>query len=1123
MQPFDPDFVALTDDQLSAIDARCSQYESQRTQGMAVSIEGFLLDSPAEIQMLLRSELLQIEMEILDSWDQLPSPKGLIERFPDLEIPIRQKWEVLQARKNESLAELPHPDTSGNTISSGSTHDDGLGRHEAGESWEERPLLEDPSPRFQILKNLAQGGIGNLFIALDHDLQRHVAIKELKRKYANDRAIVKRFLAEATVTGNLEHPNIVPIYATGRRSDGRPFYAMRWIQGQSMQQAIAELHRQHGPKLDFRTNGAARDLLLRFVVVCRAIGFAHSRGILHRDLKPSNIMVGDFGETLVVDWGLARNLRPTEPKQPTASPPTGSSPTASEPNHADQTVYGTIVGTPGYMSPEQALGHNEAISTASDIYSLGASLFHILTNSVPLVHTGRLVSPHSQPNASSGVAPSGVAPSPHESKVVLSKETETGSPIRLSQFGSFPPPLTVICHKAMQWEPHARYARAELLAADLEAWLMDEPISVLVDTRREKARRWAKAHPAMIAGSLATLLIGFLAMGITLSLLASKNETLRKSNLREQASAREATQNAAIAKANGEEAVHQRQRVLGILNTLLVDVERGLANVPGAVAIQRNVLTSVLNKLGEVAKEFAEDGQVNQSNAMALVDLGDLFARVGTKEIRLEVPRWNAASLSPLEAAEKMYEEAMQIALQSSPRDGPESRRMIAVIQLKQADILRQTARTPEAIRLLKDSLATRRTLLSENPESLEAAKAVIKALDSQGQIELQDRNLTLASAAFDEMESMLEQLAPKHPQDEEIQRNLGIVYSIIGDISVQNGELDRAELLYQKDLAIATALHRKHPLDLTTKRDLCLSLDRIGNMAAQRGHPEKAMEFYLQSRHEREQLHLAEPLDQRSTRELFVSYMKGGDTRMLLNDVEPALADYQKALTLADELANFDPRDATAKRFQSLSAEVLADVAIQQSRLDDALRYAKKSLAISQALAEQDPTNGQMQRDLYIGYAKVAKVLLGQKEFDECLAQLNLAMDIVKTDYLRQPESLQTIRDYSFLLLRFAETHLQAGNASLAANDCQTVLQMLDATPESNRQDAISRRRYANATTMFGQARLAEGKMAEARSAFERSRQLTLGMIEESVRVEQMQQDLKEIESLLASLGDEE
>ena len=167
--------------------------------------------------------------------------------------------------------------------------------------------LTSSGTRFRILRPHAKGGLGQVYVALDEELHREVALKEIQDAQADHPAERGRFLLEAEITGGLEHPGIVPVYGLGQYADGRPFYAMRFIRGDSLQEAIRRFHKADKAERDPGERALAlRQLLGRFVDVCNAIAYAHSRGVLHRDLKPGNVMLGKYGETLVVDWGLAK-------------------------------------------------------------------------------------------------------------------------------------------------------------------------------------------------------------------------------------------------------------------------------------------------------------------------------------------------------------------------------------------------------------------------------------------------------------------------------------------------------------------------------------------------------------------------------------------------------------------------------------------------------------------------------------------------------------------------------------------------------------------------------------------------------------------------------------------------
>ena len=399
------------------------------------------------------------------------------------------------------------------------------------------------------------------------------------------------------------------------------------------------------------------------------MGYAHSRGVLHRDLKPGNIMVGAFGETLIVDWGLARKLQPDSPDQASQS--------------------GTVVGTPGYMSPEQATGQSSELSAASDIYSLGALLYTLITNRIPMQHTGARSAIEQASDTVDIDTQSSAIVDVKKSQSVSQREDIGKTDVSIQNFRtnhyelsprkyhpSVPRELDAICLKATRFSPSQRYVDAEQLASELEAWLGDQPILALPETRWHRCRRLAKSHPTAMGASVGSILIAMLGMAITLAILSNKNEVLRQANQREVESSQAAANNALMAERHAADAVRQRQRVLGILNTFLFDVERGLANVPGGIAIQKNVLETVLNKLGEVSQEFGQSDSASFSNASALIELGDLFARVGTKDVRLNVSLWNESPTSPLDAAELMYNEALEIAKSIADQTAPDTRRL---------------------------------------------------------------------------------------------------------------------------------------------------------------------------------------------------------------------------------------------------------------------------------------------------------------------------------------------------------------------------------------------------------------------------------------------------------------
>ncbi len=341
-----------------------------------------------------------------------------------------------------------------------------------------------PRARFHRMHTHAEGGLGVVYVARDGELNREVALKEIKEVWADHDQSRARFLLEAEVTGGLEHPGIVPVYSLGRHADGRPYYAMRFVRGLTLQESIEQYHkmRREGASASQRSLEFQR-MLRVFLDVCNTIGYAHSRGVLHRDIKPSNILLGKFGETLVVDWGLAKpfdkeGLEHSGEEQPIRP---------SAVNDLEHTLAGASIGTPGYMSPEQATGRLEKMGPTSDLYSLGATLYAILTGTPPF--------------------------SGKELFEILGKMGR-GEFARPRQVDSdIPRPLEAICLKAMSMKIVGRYQSAADLATDIEHWLADEPVSALDEDANSRFSRWCRKHRGMVRVlAVALLLMSFLSV-----------------------------------------------------------------------------------------------------------------------------------------------------------------------------------------------------------------------------------------------------------------------------------------------------------------------------------------------------------------------------------------------------------------------------------------------------------------------------------------------------------------------------------------------------------------------------------------------------------------------------------
>ncbi|MBI3817731.1 MAG: SUMF1/EgtB/PvdO family nonheme iron enzyme [Planctomycetes bacterium] len=328
------------------------------------------------------------------------------------------------------------------------------------------------SHRYLVRGEVGRGAMGIIYRVWDREIRRHIAMKVLRPAVDKDihagnseaeQMRLARFLDEAQITGQLDHASIVPLHELGMDDKGRVFFTMKLVRGGDLKSVFDNLHKGE----DGWTLNAAVQVLQR---VCEAIAFAHAKGVIHRDLKPSNIMVGPFGEVYVMDWGLARSLdradlhdvrlQDRSSAELTAVTTTRGIERMDDGDTPLLTMDGSVVGTPAYIPPEQAIGRVDQIGPRSDVYSLGAMLYHLLAGHIPYVRKGATMSQYT----------------------LLSLVMSGPPPPVAEENTNIPRELAAICEKAMARDIDARYANASDLAADLAAFLERRPVAAQTPT-----------------------------------------------------------------------------------------------------------------------------------------------------------------------------------------------------------------------------------------------------------------------------------------------------------------------------------------------------------------------------------------------------------------------------------------------------------------------------------------------------------------------------------------------------------------------------------------------------------------------------------------------------------------
>jgi serine/threonine-protein kinase len=791
--------------------------------------------------------------------------------------------------------------------------------------------------RFRILRPHARGGLGEVFVAEDSELHREVALKQMQAQHADNERTRARFVLEAEITGGLEHPSIVPVYGLGTYADGRPFYAMRFVRGESFREAIAAYH-----AASKRTNSAARTLafrklLGRFVNICDAIAYAHSRGVLHRDLKPDNVMLGKYGETLVVDWGLAKAIGKRETLA--TEPHTDEhllDPISGE--EVAETRMGTAIGTPGYLSPEQATGRIDELGAATDIYSLGATLYYLIVNRPPV--TG------------------------NDLQTVLQR-TERGEINPLRQRGArVPRGLQAICLKALATRPQDRYPTARALADDVEQWLADEPVSALREGPLTRLGRWTRKHRALV-GSMGAALV--MVAAVASAAAVSIERARRKASDLADANGRLATTNKQLADTerkakvqavrSAREADQQRTLTLDTLNALVYDVQDQLANRSGMQELKRRLLDTArtnLTKIGEVSDGGSRT--VDRLSAAAMVKTGDVFITLGS-----------------LDEAGKLYSEAadaLETLLAVDASDAM-ARQVLSVAQNKLGAVLQQQGNLSAARDLFEQSLVQRRRLAEENPGDHDAERDVAISYNCLGEVVRQQGDLGAARTLYEKSVEITATIAANRPGDRQAQRDLAVSYNRLGDIFLRQGDRASAETFFRRDWEITGKLVESDPDDVQVKRDLMIAENGLGDLLMETDPP-AARTFYERGLELCQTLADADKNDISTQRDLAIAYHKLGDFAVKTQDWKTAREHFERALPIIVHCAEKDPKSAQAQRDLSVASERLGDVMLRLGDRAASLEYFQQALNTSEQLAAADPANARAQRDLSVTLNKM-------------------------------------------------------------------------------------------------------------------------------------------------------
>ncbi len=794
-----------------------------------------------------------------------------------------------------------------------------LGQSDLEESTFKLGQMSSEGGRFRLLRQHARGGIGVVFVALDSELHREVALKQIQIQHADDPASRARFLIEAEVTGRLEHPGIVPVYGLGTNDQGRPFYAMRFVRGQSLKEAIDRYHQSDSQQKGDRAHGtlALRELLARFIDVCHAIAYSHSRGVIHRDLKPANILLGPYGETLVVDWGLAKVVGRDDP---TPQPAAEVTLRPSSQFGTDETSAGTAIGTPAYMSPEQSEGRGADIGPASDVYSLGATLYYIVTGRPAL-------SDNSIENMLVRLRRGAIDPPRHVNHRV-------------------PAALEAIVMKAMALRSADRYPSAQALGQDISRWLADEPVSALREPLRERARRWMRRHRPAVAAIAAALIAATAGLTAVLVVQTKANAELTSANL-DLALSIQQTQgaNRALMVANERERA-RFELALEAIKTFHGQVSEDLLlrekQFDGLRTKMLMSATDFYQRLEELLKVQA-DQRSRAALGEAYHDVGELTAKIGSQALALAALKRGAE---------------LRLALAAEPGANPAAIRNAGDSLIAVGDVQEATGDLTGALASFEQARALLEPLVRTNPESADYRAAVSKCLHGIARAQYHGGHASQALVSHEQALALRRTLMDTNPGVTQFQSDLAQSYHDIGAIHRASGRAAAALAAYERARAISQKLTETDPTATQFQSALAQSHIDIGNVHQETENFAAALASFEQARAISQKLADANPAVTRFESDLAQSYQGIGSAQDRTGHVVDALASFNRARTIFQKLADANPTLTLLQSRLAMSYSYVGLVRQRAGRPAEAAAEFQKAVAIMERLSNLQPSS---------------------------------------------------------------------------------------------------------------------------------------------------------------------
>jgi tetratricopeptide (TPR) repeat protein len=910
----------------------------------------------------------------------------------------------------------------------------------------------DPA-HFVFGKEIARGGMGRIRLARDRRLGRPVAIKELLHNSPHLRA---RFEREARITAKLQHPAIVNILEAGEWPSGEPFYVMKLVTGETFDRVIARC-----------TNLEQRlGLLASVIAMVDALAYAHSKNVIHRDLKPQNILVGEFGETVVIDWGIAKDL-----SDPGGVDTAGSDQIPAAPEGT--TVAGSVLGTPAYMPPEQALGR--VVDARADVYALGAILYHALV----------------------GAPAFSFSDSTDET---LRRVVEDGPPSIASRAPGVPRDLVTIVEKAMARDPAERYPTAQELVVDLKKFQTGQLVGSHEYSAWQLLMRWARAHRTALGVAGVALVVLAVLGGLGLRrIFAEQRESERLGKIAER---RRGQAEELLSFMLGD--LRDKLLPLGKLDVLedvankavtyfddttqlsdgdlalRAETQRQLGDVllrQGHTAGARRVLADAMT----LAKALAGRDPTNLARQFDLAASHHLMGVVasasgetGSALVEYRAERAILERLTKQDAANVPWQRALSVSDQAI------------------GAMLSDLGDTAGALVAFRESAAVRTALSAKEPASAERLRDLANIQIEIGETLLLQNDPRGALVEFRAVLASAEQQVARDPRNASWQTLLARGHQRVGEGIDAMDDIPGALVELRAALAIYERLAESDPSDMSKQASVAYAHQQIGLRLLVLADAEAATAAFRRALAIAEVLAVRDPSNADRKATVGLIQRRLGQGLGLLGDQKGALEITQKALSTSLVLLKDDPENVEKQRSVASARGAVAEILAAGGDLTRSIAEYKGSIEITQAIADRDPTNFAKRYDVAVWRMKLAEAELKHGDVELALAELRASRVIFEAQLAHNPTNPSRLFDLTIVLQRIGDVLMQnQGNPAAALVELRQTVVLATALVEKGPKVPDYLSLLSDAHEAVGDALFAQGDRASAIASYKTALEL--------------------------------